>query len=322
MTKSNLLFAVLVITIVFITSCTDDSIEFSPAPTPSIAANAKVDVITKENVRYHVFTYGDRWSANIVESENEITLVDVGINNSGGAIITGDITKSGDEIRAYANALNKPMSIIITHPHVDHFLNLDKFNDIKVYAETKNAAALNRDETFKQVYGKEAIGVSGSRVIGGMEFHFGNVSGTEAEENGYVYIPSEKAVFTGDLTAINRHSFIRGYTPLDGVDELTIWMDALKEMKTKFDNYEHVFVGHVGYETNVKGNFDRTIAYLGDAQGLIKGTKNLTAGRKATSNVEVIDELKALYPNYGDGGLLFSLPNAFFPGDPGAIWFK
>jgi len=106
------------------------------------------------------------------------------------------------------------------------------------------------------------------------------------------------------------------------VDELTIWINALKEMKPKFSNYEHVFVGHVGFETNVASNFDKTIGYLSDAQGLIKGTKNLSVGRKAMTNQEVVDELKALYPTYGDGGLLFALPNAFFPGDPGAIWFK
>ena len=322
MTNSKLLLAVLLSTFVFIISCTDDSIEFSLAPATSIAANAKVDVITKENVRYHVFTYGGRWSANIVESENEITLVDVGINNSGGASVTGDISKSGEEIRAYAEAIKKPMSIIITHPHVDHFINLDKFKDVPVYAETKNAVALNKDATFKQVYGKDAIAVSGSRVIGGFEFHFGNVSGTEAEENGYVYIPGEQALFTGDLTAIERHSYIRDYTPLDEVEELTIMINALNEMKPKFRNYKYVFVGHVGFETNVASNFDKTIAYLTDAQGLIKGTKNLRVGRKATSNQEVVDELKVLYPNYGDGGLLFSLPNAFFPGDPGAFWFK
>lgn len=205
MTNSKFLFAVLLSTFVLITSCTDDSVEFSAVPAPSIAANAKVKVVTKDNVRYHVFTYGGRWSANFVESESEITLVDVGINNSGGAVVTGDITKSGEEIRAYADAIKKPMNVIITHPHVDHFINLDKFKDVTVYAETKNAAALNKDATFKQVYGKDAVGVSGSRVIGGFEFHFGNVSGTEAEENGYIYIPSEKAVFTGDLTAIERH---------------------------------------------------------------------------------------------------------------------
>ncbi|WP_028666277.1 MBL fold metallo-hydrolase [Runella zeae] len=303
-------------------SCDRDEFDFSPAPSTSLIKGGTVEVVTDGNARYHVLNFGGRWTSTIVESEKEITIVDVGINDPGGAVITADISKSGEEIRAYANAINKPITIIITHPHVDHFINLDKFKDITVYAETKNAAALNRDATFKQIYGKDAIAVSGSRVIGGFEFHFGNVSGTEATENGYVYIPSQKAVFTGDLTAVNRHSYIRDYTPLDNVDELSTWINALKEMKTKFSDYRYVFVGHVGYDSNVSGNFDKTIAYLSDAQGLIKGTKNLRSGVKAKSNKEVVDELKALYPSFGDGGLLFSLPNAFFPGDPGAIWFK
>ncbi len=305
-------------------SCDTDEVgvNFTPAPAASIIKGGTVEVITKNNVRYHVLNFGTRWTSTIVESEKEITIVDVGINDPGGAIVSADITKSGEEIRAYANAINKPITIIITHPHVDHFINLDKFKDITVYAETKNAAALNKDATFKQVYGKDAIAVSGSRVIGGFEFHFGNVSGTEAEENGYVYIPSEKAVFTGDLTAVNRHAYIRDYTPLDNIDELSTWTNALKEMKTKFSGYEYVFVGHLGYETNVAENFDKSIAYLNDAQGLIKGTKNLKTGGKAGNVQQVVNELKTLYPAYGDGGLLFALPNAFFPGDPGANWFK
>jgi glyoxylase-like metal-dependent hydrolase (beta-lactamase superfamily II) len=321
--KIKLLSIVAITAALLLSSCDTDEvgINFTPAPSTSLIKGGTVEVITKNNVRYHVLNFGTRWTSTIVESEKEITIVDVGINNAGGAIIPQDISNSGTEIRAYADALKKPISIIVTHPHVDHFVNLDKFKDIKVYAETKNAAALNRDATFRQVYGGTAEAVSGSRIIGGFEFHFGNVSGTEAEENGYVYIPSEKAVFTGDLTAVNRHSFIREYTPLDNVDELSIWINALREMKTKFSDYNYVFVGHLGYETDVAGNFDNTITYLSDAQGLIKGTKNLKAGGKATTVQQVVDELKTLYPNYGDGGLLFALPNSFFLGDPGSKWF-
>jgi glyoxylase-like metal-dependent hydrolase (beta-lactamase superfamily II) len=311
---------------VFLSACVDNDttqpgFDFPTPPSASLIKGGTVEVVTKNKARYHVLNFGGRWTSTIVESEKEITIVDVGINDPGGAAVTADISKSGEEIRAYADAIKKPITIIITHPHIDHFINLNKFRDITVYAETKNAEALNRNTMFQQVYGGNAIDVSGSRMIGGFEFHFGNVSGTEAEENGYVYIPSEKAVFTGDLTAVNRHSFIRDYTPLDNVDELTIWMNALREMKTKFGAYSYVFVGHVGYETNVADNFDKTISYLTDAQALIKGTKNLRAGGKATTNKQVVDELKALYPTYGDGGLLFSLPDAFFPGDPGANWF-
>lgn len=318
--KFQVLSIVALATLTILASCNRDEVDFGTAPAASLVKSGTVEVITEDNVRYHVLNFGDRWTSTIVESETELTLVDVGINaappNSG-----IDLTNSGKELRAYANAINKPMSVIVTHPHIDHFMNLDNFTDVPVYAETKNAAALLADAGFKNVYPGNVTSVAGSKSIGGFEFHFGNVSGTEAAENGYLYIPSEKAVFTGDLTAVNRHSFIRDYTPLDGTDELSVWIDALKGMKTQTSGYEYVFVGHVGYETDVVGNFDKTIGYLTDAQGLIKGTKNLHTGGKATSNQEVVDELKYLYPNYGEGGLLFSLPNAFFPGDPGAKWF-
>jgi glyoxylase-like metal-dependent hydrolase (beta-lactamase superfamily II) len=317
------LFAIIALSgALFLASCEedDDKVNFDAAPSQSLVASGTVEVVTEDNVRYHVLTFGDRWTSTMVESETELTIVDVGINaappNSG-----IDLTNSGKELRAYANAINKPMSVIVTHPHVDHFMNLDNFTDIPVYAETKNAAALLADAGFKNVYPGNVTSVAGTRSIGGFEFHFGNVSGTEAPENGYLYIPSEKAVFSGDLTAVNRHSYIRDYTPLDGTDELDTWIAALRDMESQFRDYDYIFVGHVGYETDVAGNFDKAIGYLTDAQGLIKGTKSLTSGGKATSVQEVVDELKLLYPNYGEGGLLFALPNAFFPGDPGALWF-
>lgn len=280
--KYQIFSIVALATMTIFTSCTKDEMDFGTAPATSLVKSGTVEVITKENVRYHVLNFGDRWTSTMVESATELTIVDVGINaappNSG-----IDLTNSGKELRAYANAINKPMSVIVTHPHVDHFLNLDNFTDVPVYAETKNAAALRADAGFKNVYPGNVTSVTGAKSIGGFEFHFGNVSGTEAPENGYVYIPSEKAVFTGDLTAVNRHSFIRDYTPLDGTDELSVWIDALKSMKSQFGDYKYVFVGHVGYETNVANNFDKTIGYLTDAKGLIKGTKTLQSGGKATS---------------------------------------
>ncbi|MDX1909960.1 MAG: MBL fold metallo-hydrolase [Saprospiraceae bacterium] len=300
-------------------SCNKDQVDFGTAPAASLVKSGAVEVITKDKARYHVLNFRDRWTSTIVESETEVTLIDVGINVSPDPGI--DLSNSGTELRAYADAINKPISVIITHDHVDHFLNLDKFQDVPVFAEAMTADLLKVDPAFIGAYPGNVTGVTGAKSIGGLEFHFGNVSGTEAPENGYVYIPSEKAVFTGDLTAVNKHSYIRDYTPLDGTDELSVWMDALKGMKSQLGDYEHIFVGHVGYETNVAGNFDKTIGYLTDAQGLIKGTKNLHTGGKATTVQEVVDELKWLYPNYGEGGLLFALPNAFFPGDPGANWF-
>lgn len=330
MKTTSKIIASLIIATMFFSSCKKDEpkanissvhYSFSQAPSPNLAPSAIVEVITKENVRYHVLNFGTRWTSTIVESENELTLIDVGINNSGGAIIPTDLSNSGTELRAYADAIKKPMSIIITHDHIDHFTNLNKFSDVPVYAETKTAALLMSDPSFLQVYTGNVVSINTSKLIGGFEYYVGNVTATEAPENGYIYIPSAKAVFTGDLSAIARHSYIRDYTPQDSTDELTVWINALNDMKADFSSYNYVFVGHLGYQTNVAAHFNETIGYLEDARGLIKGTKYLTGGGTATSVQQVVDELKILYPTYGDGALYFSLPNAFFPGDPGAQWF-
>lgn len=317
--KSKFVSIVGLVSLTVLASCSQ-GVAFGTAPAASLVKSGTVEVITKDNVRYHVLNFGSRWTSTIVESETEMTLVDVGINtfpNPGAQ----DLSNSGTELRAYADAIKKPMSVIITHDHIDHFINLDKFKDIPVYAEAATAILLKADPAFTGAYPGNVTGVTGAKSIGGFEFHFGTVSGAEAPENGYVYIPSEKAVFTGDLTAVNKHSFIRDYTPLDDKDELLNWTNALKNMKSQLGGYEHIFVGHLGYDTNVAGNFDGTIGYLTAARGLIKGTQTLKSGGKATSVQQVVDELKLLYPSYGDGGLFFALPRAFGPMDPGAKWF-
>lgn len=61
--------------------------------------------------------------------------------------------------------------------------------------------------------------------------------------------------------------------------------------------------------------------YLQNAQGLIKGTQIISDGGTASTHQQVIDELLLLYPGYKEGGIFLSLPDAFFPGDPGADWF-
>lgn len=91
-------------------------------------------------------------------------------------------------------------------------------------------------------------------------------------------------------------------------------------MKNNFSDYNHIFVGHNGSRSDVGTVINENISYLQNAQGIIKGTQNIFGGGTATTQQDVIDELQVLYPNYKEGGLFLSLPNAFFPGDPGADW--
>ena len=302
----------------FLASCGKDDkkteptkVEFGNAPASTLTTG-NVEVITEDQVRYHVFNAaGGAYNVTMVESETGLTIIDLG---------PGFLPTLGAELRAYADAIGKPMSVVITHAHADHYGNIASFTGLKYYAESSVADILMANPDFSSVI-STVNKVSGSQEIQGFAFRFDKVSAAETSENGYLYIEDKKALFAGDLIYNQAHSYIREYTPLEGADELTNWINGLNTLKTNFVDYKHVFVGHGGTRTDISTVIDENIAYLSDAQGLIKGTKQLTAGGTASTVQEVVDELKALYPNYAEGGLHLALPDAFFPGDPGAVWF-
>ncbi|MFK8164694.1 MAG: MBL fold metallo-hydrolase [Lewinella sp.] len=316
MSKINL-STFLLTSLLFFASCSDDDdikvIEFGIAPTTTIT-NGTVEVTTEDEIRYHTIILGELVTAVIVESETDVTLIDV-------AFSFANFPDAGTELRAYADAIAKPIHVIITHAHQDHYGNIGNFADVPVYVETNTTSELEADPIFTGLFSGDLISVSGIQRIGGLDFMFDNLSNTETAENGYISIPEHKSIFPGDLVFNKSHAFIREYTPLDQTDELEIWIAGLNEMKSEFDDYSHIFMGHNGRRTDIAQVFDENIAYLTDARGLIKGTKELTTGGLATSVQEVVDELILLYPNYKPGGLYLALPDGFFPGDPGAMWF-
>ena len=287
-------------------------VDFGDAPTASTITAGAVEVITEDQVRYHVIVATGGPTVTIVESEKGIVLVDLGPHH---------IANLGTNLRTYADAIGKPMSVIITHNHGDHYGNIDKFTDVPIYAASTVADILKANNEFTTLYSGNITKVSSSETIQGFAFKFNTVSEAETGVNGYVYIENEKALFAGDLISNQSHNYIREYTPLEGADELTNWITGITSFKATFADYKHVFVGHNGTRTDITTVIDENIAYLTDAQGLIKGTKTLTAGGTASTNQEVVDELDALYPNYQESGLRLSLPDAFYPGDPGAVWF-
>jgi glyoxylase-like metal-dependent hydrolase (beta-lactamase superfamily II) len=298
-------------------ACSDDDspqpnvVDFGDAPSSALITTGVVNVITENTVRYHTIDFGDApYTVTIVETENAIVLVDMGPAPAFAA-----------ELEAYADAISKPGSVIITHNHGDHYGGAGNFTDLDFYAESTVADQLNNTADFTALYPKKVIGVTGSKEIGGLTFTFDKVSNTETTENGYFYNEEHKILFSGDLVYNLTHIYLREYTPNNGEDEIDNWVAGINELKSNFSDYNHVFVGHNGSRSDVGTVLDENIDYLQQAQGLIKGTQTLTAGGTASTNQEVIDELELLFPNYKEGGLLLSGTDAFFPGDTGADWF-
>ena len=296
-------------------SCNDDPIDeivdFGIAPASSLITTGSVSVITENTVRYHTFNFAAApYTVTIVETEDNTVLVDL-----------GPAPDFAVELRAYFDEINKPGSVIITHNHGDHYGGSASFTDLDFYAESDVASQLNGTTGFTDLYPNAVNAVSNSQVIGDLRFNFDKVSNAETGENGYVYNEAHKALFAGDLIYNLTHPYLREYTPKEGEDEIDNWVTGLNVLKTNYSDYEHIFVGHNGSRTDVSAVIDENIDYLKNAQGIIKGTQTITGGATASTQQEVIDELQVLYPNYKVGGLLLSLPDAFFPGDPGASWF-
>lgn len=291
-----------------------DTYTFGDAPAASVFATGSVEVITEDTVRYHVLVAAG-FTSTLVESETGVTLVDVGPN-------LAFIENMGVDLRAYADAIGKPLSVIITHAHGDHYNNIDQFNDLEVFAETSVAAQLMASDGFTGLYTDTVTAAASTQEIGGLSFSFDVISGAETGENGYVYLEAEKALFAEDLLYNKLHNYIREYTPLDGTDEIDAWIAGIDGFKTDFGDYNHVFVGHGGTRTDISAIVDENIDYLTTASGLINGSIEITGGGYATSNAEVVTEIQALYSEYPQGAEVLSLADAFFPGDQGASWFE
>lgn len=298
-------------------SCTEDSdsttevVDFGNAPSSSLITTGTVTVITENTVRYHTFDFATApYTVTVVETADNVVIVDL-----------GPAPNFAIELKAYLDAISKTGAVIITHNHGDHYGGAGSFTDLDFYAESLVADQLNSTGDFTALYSKSVIGVAGTRTIGSLEFTFDKVSNAETGENGYVYNEANKTLFAGDLVYNLSHPYLREYTPNVGEDELDNWVAGLNVLKTKFSTYNHLFVGHNGSRSDIGTVIDENIAYLQNAKGIITGSQTLTAGGTATTHQQVIDELELLYPNYKEGGLLFSLPESFFPGDLGADWF-
>jgi len=288
-----------------------DIVDFGTAPASTIITTGTVNVITENTVRYHTFDFATApYTVTIVETEDNAVIIDL-----------GPAPDFAVELKAYFVAINKPGAVIITHNHGDHYGGAGNFTELDFYAESTVASQLINTKDFTDLYSSNVNGVTGSQVIGDLVFKFDHVSNAETGENGYIYNEEHKALFAGDLIYNLTHPYLREYTPNDGTDEIDNWVAGLNNLKSNFSEYNHIFVGHNGSRSDVEMVINENIDYLQNAQVIIKGTQTISGGGTAGTQQEVVDELQFLYPNYKEGGIFLSLPDAFFPDDPGADWF-
>lgn len=182
---------------------------------------------------------GLRVCSHIVETADKLVIVD--------ALLLRPYAK---QLRRYADGLGKPIErVIISHGHADHWLGLEFFQDVPIYAlaEIKGELEYMGDWYLKfrqQVYGNlvpetktvpNQVLAEGSERIGGLEFVFRKVTGAESPVALCIELPELKTLIAQDLVYNQVYLFI-GETSFDA------WIAELQALQGK--GFETVLPGH------------------------------------------------------------------------------
>ncbi|GGJ52136.1 MBL fold metallo-hydrolase [Deinococcus roseus] len=252
-----------------------------------------IDVFRGETVSVHSYSSpeaGEFVRSQIIETPHSLIVVDVQLSRQYAA-----------EVRRYAESLGKPISrVIISHMHPDHWLGIDAFKDLPLYALSEVIGhlemlgdfwiGLKKEELGDQIPDQKVIPQhvlqEGEEVIDGVKFVFRKVTQAECLANLMIELPEVKTLLPQDLVYNNIHLFV-GELHGENRDILCFdgWIKTLEQLKT--EDFELVIPGH-GDPTD-SSVFDRSIGFLKDAQQVFETAKD---------HQEFKARLIELYPHY------------------------
>lgn len=167
----------------------------------------------------------------------------------------------------------KIVAVIVTHYHADHIYGLQEFKKIgaKIYAQNEGRSYLSSDTAKQRLIASRVdfapwvdkntrlqeadIWIDREYVltVGGIDFLISRVGPAHAPEDLIIYVPTENALFVGDLV-------FRGRIPYVGNADSNGWLAALEQFE-KF-NPKILIPGHGAVSTNPIGDICFTRDYL------------------------------------------------------------
>ncbi len=217
----------------------------------------------------------------------------------------------GQEIREYAESLNKPIDrMIISHLHPDHWFGAYQYRDIPIYSLKETQAEIDQLGEFFIEISKPSLGVHvpptkvvpnklitpGSReVIDGVTLEFQHVVDAESDNMLTVFLSDEKVLIAQDILYNNCHLFC-GHGNFDG------WMSSLKDLRAD-TSYDLILPGH-GATQGSRQAIDDAIVYLDFVKAQFANAK---------SGAELKAAIMDRYPSYMASALV-DIQNLFlFP---------
>ncbi len=192
------------------------------------------------------------------------------------------LSEAQQAVKQIKETTNKPIrTVLITHGHTDHFGGLPVFaeagQNVDIYASARTLRSIKNDEIGFIASRREAFGndfpkqfptpnrildqddttfeIAGIRIEA-HTFHF-----NEAPETTIFYIPSQQALFTGDL--VNSET-----TPVFYQGGIDSWLDQLKQIKERFPQAKTIYPGH-GKPGSAQEMIDAEITYLSTFRDLV-----------------------------------------------------
>lgn len=167
----------------------------------------------------------------------------------------------------------KIVAVIVTHYHADHVYGLQEFKKIgaKIYAQGEGRNYLSSETAKQRLIASRVdfapwvnqsthlqpadiwIDQDYKLTVGGVDFLISRVGPAHSPEDLLIYVPSEKALFVGDLV-------FRGRIPYVGNADSKGWLHALD----KFEEFKPAVVipGHGAVSVNPSEDIRFTREYL------------------------------------------------------------
>lgn len=257
---------------------------------------------TYGDVTFHTYTTPTKFAASVslvVETPSALILQDVQQNKPNNA-----------DLKALIDLLNKPLKrIYISHGHAHHWIGLEDFSGIPVYANGATIEAMKKSgdsalAEAKKQFGEEMVPYNkviipenvinpGEETIEGVRMIFGSPMAQLTGPVNFIEFPDQKVLVHHHLAYVDVH------VPMPPA---SIRIKALEDMKAK--GYQYLIGGH-GTPCAADKYYAETIGYFTKLNEVVKGS----AGPD-----EAVAAMQKAYPEWGGVFLLKRIMPANFKG--------
>lgn len=234
----------------------------------------------------------------IIEGERSVVLID-----------TQFVLSEASALLYKIAALQKPLAtIVITHPHPDHYNGLAailaKYPGTSVHATAATIAGIHETAKPKRAYWTPIVGANypqtfafsdvtiadGQRLsIDGIDLEISDLGPAECSDNTMIGLPQIDAVIISDLVYNRVHPWL-------AEGRSSQWLSALNKAKSKLGGAATLYAGH-----GMAGSpaiIEEQASYIIAIQELVAQLIKIEDCVSETGKAELVAKINALYPNW------------------------